>query len=199
MLTIDCIKEIAYRSDYKTIKILIDLYPKIRAIEVWKTKCWLEFPDQNYLDFYTGEENYLLRKIGNFVLPLDFSCSKDPCGNHFYQYSEMLKDFLDLSFDKFERGYLLHNLIHINLQNRFVILYAMDLYHDIIIIDQCSIKGEAINIIKKDIKDICLNERSNHLYMIIDMKSVIPYFWKYGKLRQEIKPIFQIYKCSEFL
>lgn len=88
MLTLDCIKEIAYRCNFKSTRKILELYPKLNNSEFWRAKCSLHFPDKIYLDFYTGEENYLLRKVGKFVLAIDFNWRR-PCDNFLYEYSRL--------------------------------------------------------------------------------------------------------------
>lgn len=191
MLTTDCIKEIAYRCNYRTTKIILDLCPKLNNIEFWQSKCALNFPAQTYLNFYSGEENYLLRKIEDFVLAVDFTSERYPCENILYEYNEMLDSILNLSEGKIDdRSCRIHKLVHIDLEDQFVILFT-DEYENICTIGQYNTELEAINEIKEDFEDQYSDE-DNICYMIIDMSSIIPYFWKYGKLKEPIKPICNI-------
>lgn len=189
MLSLDCIREIAYWCNYKTTKILLDLHPKLNNTDFWKTKCSKNFPNQNYLDFYTGEENYLLCKGDDFVLLISLDKYNYECEDILFEYNEMLNDILKIInkkiFDKIDH----HHLIHINIQCQLVVLCLVD---SINIIGQCTTREEAIKIIKSDYQSIY------DPYMIIDMASITPHFVKYGKLTKSGGADYELF-CPEEL
>ena len=177
MLSLDCIREIAYRCYYDTTLNILKIFPNISGNDFWKNKCQYTFPDQKYLTFYSGKENYLLREINNFVLAIDFSSLKYPCENILYEYNEMLDHILDLSSGKIDQdfGWRLHKLIHINVEARFVLLYK-DI--DISILSQNDNETE----VSAKIKNHFNNINDSGIYLVVDMNSIRPFFWKYGKL-----------------
>ena len=134
MLSVDNIREIAYQADYESTKKLLGLYPELNTDDFWKCKISKLFPLEKYLDFYTGEENYLIRNRKDFVLAVDVG---ESCENLLFEYDKMLEDILDLSAEKIHSGmgYSLHQLIHINIKNQFVIIHYE---RDLMIINQCN-------------------------------------------------------------
>lgn len=196
MLSLDCIKEIAYRCDYDTTLIILKIYPEISNTDFWKSKCQYNFPDQRYLSFYSGEENYLLREIKDFVLAIDFSLLNYPCENVLYEYNEILDHVLDLSSGKIDEdfGWRLHQLIHINIKARFVILHNNS---DITIINQHDTKQEVSAEIKNHVKINNITKKDCDMYLIIDMDSITPFFWKYGKLTPTTYTITEIHRVED--
>lgn len=156
----DVIKEISYFCDYKTTKNLISIYPQLNNI--WRKKC-----DANeYLEFYSGEENYLIQKKKEFAISItnDFHV-----GGFLFQYDKMLEEVISLGWYNYD-DYC--ELVKINVRKRYLLLNKFK------IIGQYDSKDE-IDINKK---------RKHEIYIIVDMESVVPYFLKYGSLRGEIDP-----------
>lgn len=96
------------------------------------------------------------------------------------------------------RGQQLHQLVHIDLKAQFVILFN-DIDNDVWVIDQCDNNLQVLNNMKEHFKSLDLNDKRHSKYMIIDMQSIIPYFWKYGKLRETTRPVFDIYRREDLV
>ena len=103
-MNIDCIREIAYRCNFKTTKKLLILYPNILINDFWKIKCNIMFLKQNYLDFYTGEENFLIKEKKDFVLAIEQDKHNSFCENYLFEYDKMLDTILSLSGFKLSRS-----------------------------------------------------------------------------------------------
>lgn len=196
MLNMDNIREVAYQADYEITKKMIELYPNFNNDEFWKAKCLTLFPNQKYLDFYTGEENYLIRERGEFALAMDFN--EKICENILFEYSDMLPLILDLSFNKIDdRGdHMIHYLVRINVTDRFVIIKNNG-YSDYNIIGQCDYESQIYELMKNDDNDDL--ELDLDQYMVVDLKSITPYFWKIGKLTKERKSEVKIYCVNDLL
>lgn len=201
MLTIDNIREITYQANYEVTKKSLELYPELNNDEFWKCKINKLFPLETYLDFYTGEENYLIRDRKDFILAIDTSDGMS-CENSLFEYDKMLDDILELSDEKIHTGmgYLSHRLLHIHIKHQFVIVNEG--LTDVTIINQCDSELEAKDIIKGHIKDMNydLNDDMTEYikYMVIDLNTITPYFLKLGKLRKSIKSKFNVYEISNF-
>lgn len=186
MLNLDCIKEIAYWCNYKTTKIMIRLYPSLYNENFWKSKCQRNFPEQNYLDFYSGEENYLLRKKDDFILLISRNGYNYTCEDVLFEHSKMLDKMIKMSAEKIDGDQRYHD-VHILLQCQFVVIFLLDVPK---IIKQCNLYNEAIEVIKNN----CKNPFDE--FMIIDMESITPYFTKYGNLTETTEP-FYFNKCYD--
>jgi len=195
MLTIDNLREIAYQADYVETKNMIKEFPELNNNDFWKLKCLTLFPKQKYLDFYTGEENYLIRKRGEFALAVEFSDDCD-CSNILFEYFDMLEEVLELSSDKIDygKGYDIHNFYKITLQKQFIVINNNNF------LEQYENELEALEIIKED-SIIHKNDKyiNSVKYMIIDLKSITPYFWKLGSLSEKRKSIFKVYEFEDIL
>lgn len=168
----DVIKEIAYFCDYKTTKQLILVYPQLKNI--WKHKC---YPDR-YLDFYSGEENYLMEKKKEFAISIT---DDHHIGNFLFQYDEMLDTILSMCYSRYEYC----DLLKIELRKRYLLL------NKDLIIEQYNNKEEAVNYIKNKIT-------KRDKYIIVDMSTITPYFFKYGKLSEEKDCDYKIYSIEDF-
>lgn len=190
MLNLDIIKEIAYRANYKTTKTLLELYLQLNNSNFWKEKCAINFPEHNYLDFYAGEENYLLRKKKDFVLSITRRGYNYECENVLFEYNKLLGKMLKLAKGKFEydQGY---QFIHVQIEHRIIVLYAEQ---EVMVVGQCDSRDEAIAIIK----DIGQNFDPYDTCMLIDMASITPYFLKHDKLCKAVPADYEII-CSKDL
>jgi hypothetical protein len=192
MLNIDNIREIAIQSDYVETKKIIKEFSELNNDDFWKSKCLKLFPKENYLDFYTGEENYLIRERGEFALAIDFS-EECYCEKVLFEYSDMLSDILFLSVDKIHDGigYQIHNLFKIIIQKQFIVVNNEE--EDFM--KQCDDKLEAIELIKQHSLIYKENKYNEHIkYIIVDLKSITPYFWKLGTLSKKRTPKFTVYE-----
>jgi hypothetical protein len=195
MLNIDNIREIAYQADYETTKKTLKLYPELDDDQFWKSKCLKLFPRETYLDFYTGEENYLIRERGVFALAVDFSGNGN-CENLLFEHFDMLDKILDLSSEKIYdgMGYMLEILIKLIVKNRFIVIKNLEGFF----VEQCSTELDAIDIMMNDAITYKNNEYAEYInYMIIDLKSITPYFWKIGSLTKKQKAAFKFYDINK--
>ena len=197
MLNADNIREVAYRADYNTTKNMIESYPELNNDDFWKSKCLILFPKESYLDFYTGEENYLIRERGEFALAVDFS-SEAECQNVLFEYFDMLNEVLNLSEEKIHHGmgYNMHYLVKIIVQKRFIIIKNDGGY----LIGQCDSESKALQIIKDDAIIHKDDEYGEYIkYIIVDIESITPYFWKLGSISKRRTSKFKIYEIEDVL
>ena len=75
MLVFDNIKEIARHANYDTILTLLDCYPQLYHKHFWKDICTIQFPNQPYIVYLTGKENYLIK---NKQFYITFNIGKGP-------------------------------------------------------------------------------------------------------------------------
>jgi len=196
MLNIDNIREIAYQADYSTTKRTIESYPELNNDDFWKCKCLKIFPKEPYLDFYTGEENYLIREKGEFALAIDFS-NECYCKNVLFEYFDMLDEILDLSSEKIHDGigYMPDILVKFIPQKRFIIVKNDDVYF----VGHCDNESDAFKIMQDD-SFVYKDDKyaAEYIqYTVIDLKSITPYFWKLGSLSEKRKSQFKVYSIEE--
>lgn len=200
MLNLDIIKEISYYADYETTLKLFEICEELNSSELnssklnssklnsWKRKCMVLFPDQPYLDFYTGPENYLIRERKDFVVDALFDgCDHSKqypynCKNLLYEYDDKLKDRI------YHYSGIAPTLVRINPIKRFILL-KRDENKLITELMQCDDKNTTINLIKNDIKiniEISMNnvlDYEDAEYMILDLMYIVPCFNKLGTLK----------------
>lgn len=159
MLSLDCIREIAYFANYKTIKLMIEVLPKLN--DIWRYKC------KNYLDFYSGEENYLIQRGKAFVLILSLEGYNYKCQDILFEYNDVLIEMMNI-LNKDDD----HRFVYFKPKKRIVVIELANMN----VVGQCSTVEEARQIIKSDKRD------PYDTYMIVNMASITPHFIKYGRL-----------------
>jgi len=187
-------KEIAYQSDYVETKKMIKLIPEFNNDDFWKSKCLTLFPDEPYLDFYTGEENYLIREKKQFALAVDFD--DEYCEKFLYEYYDMLSEILYLSCDKIDESmeYHIHSLYNFIPKKQFIVVNNKEENF----IEQCNNELKAIEIIKDDSIYYDSDRYNKDIkYIIIDLKSITPYFWKLGLLSEKRESQFKVIKFED--
>ena len=89
MLVFDNIKEIAYQSDYNTIIALFDSYPQLYK-DFWRNLCKIKYPDEPFVDFLSGSENYL-RKNKQFYITFNIQYCRPGYSRNIYEKSSLPK------------------------------------------------------------------------------------------------------------
>lgn len=194
-MNLDCIREIAFHCNFKTVRNLLKIYPSLNHPNFWREKCAFNFPNDNYLDFYTGEENYLLREKKEFVLAVDYCEGDYSCHNVLYEYNRVMQEMLNLSDSKLFERCIQHQLVPINIEARFVILKYDSDDLEFSLLYQCDSQSEAVDIMKDYDENDGIEEYD--YYMIIDLRTVVPHFLKYGRFRQSIEIKYKVYNWDD--
>ena len=168
--------EICLRTDYETTIKLLRLYARIlnKYNNIWKLKCYHQFPNKPYFDLWTGAENYLMCTKQKFMIVLYKIKYGHQSLPYLYEYDKMLKDIYNTRLCSCYDNDIIQALLFLdNKDSKFVIITAQDGYKPSFVnfydsLDKCI----------KWIED-CenLNFWASCDIYIIDINKMIPSFW----------------------
>ena len=148
---------------------------ELESDDVWRKKCQRLYPGRLYFDFYTPEENFLLKHRKKFTLMIDDT--EDPIiSNMIYEYNKILK-YQMKGFNMMCDLDKIIKFVKIDIMKQFIIIKRGedDMF---IILSQCDKEFECNLIIEIDAKKDVYDSD----YYIINIKEAVPCFVDVGIL-----------------
>ena len=153
---------------------------------IWMLKCNYQYPDKPYFDFWTGQENFLVKQQKEFLLAFNFSLDK--VDNYLFEWNPILPHMLHLSDEITDtaNGYTLYGFVRFTVQYQFILIKQDERLNNSII-GQFSTNDDAKQAMQNDQLTIQPNFIHIVAYVIVDLQHTVPYFTKYGVLNPQNK------------
>lgn len=152
----------------------------------WKSKFIEHFPNCQYFDSWTAEENYCVRLKKSFAVAINMY--DEIVEKFIYEYDPMLNDILNLS-NKYihdDADCCIHVLIPFDIDKQFILIKE-DLDCKVFLIRQYDTENEAICVIKNDhlSPNKCSHEEYDPNYVLVNIQNTKPYFFGKGRPRPD--------------
>jgi hypothetical protein len=138
-------------------------------------------------DFWTKEENDLIKQKGQFTLAVNFG--EDECvDSYIYEYDPILDQILSLSINliHYGMGCLLHELLVFNIEKQYIFIKKDSDCKTLILGHYDTIKDVMTAYKLEDPVDP--NDDDDYRqYIIINLSNCVPFFLKIGALRKPIE------------
>lgn len=155
---------------------------------------------ENDFDFWTPEENRLVREKKIFTFSVNFGDYKH-VGKYIYESDPMLEVILNLSKDVIHEGmgFRIDSLVTFCVNKQFVVLKQNNDY-EISVIGECDELTETKNIVSCDyekMRHVCIEEDYELCYAIVDLKHTKPYCFKTTPSRTANEKPAKFYRCEK--
>ena len=181
----DTLYQVFLQSDIDTAINIHKAYPKLIKQAAWKDKFYQDFKDTSYFETWTWKENYLAKIQPQIMFLYKFVDNSITVNSYIYNNDQMIIDLVNVISEDaqvqsdYVRTYS-SVIFDLDLTKRYLAISPDEL------LLYTNSFDEAVNAIN--------GEDDYSVYAIIDLKTTVPYFLKYGIFKRYTNVAVHVYE-----
>ena len=191
----DILLEIALHCKLRTVINIMRVLPQLDNVYFWKLKCEKDYPGKNYLECWTGKENYLIHSKKSIFLNMNtdyHDIMPYHVDKYIYEYTNLIKKLKYPGIDEYENL----EVIQLYTIKQYILIMWDQLdgyaYYHINTYDTEAETFAAIKEKQNTLKDEYIN------IAILNLAYMSPYFIKYGCIKKRKGDYVTYYKGYKY-